>query len=286
MTKVGFLGNCQAQTLEALALHLGADYEIVSFGPVWLYTSDDEDRVLSRALSCDILFHQRIAEDYGVHFLRTSSMKLLLKDKCLSWPNAYFDGYFPTFGYIYTNRGKITGPLSDYHLPIIREGWERGRAVEEVAAAITSPNSPLFADDPVSNSLSELRSRESGLDICMSDFIEENYKSYKTFFTPNHPCDVVLFELLTRLTRAAGLRTPSASRLVTFPYTLNSIQIPVMPAFFERYGGEIARDGTLRGREISLSPDSIGETGTPRLYDWPGVVDSYFRVYDAYAKLA
>ncbi|WFT83207.1 WcbI family polysaccharide biosynthesis putative acetyltransferase [Methylobacterium sp. CB376] len=283
--RIGFLGNCQAQTLDALSRHLGADFEFVEFSPVWLYTEQDEDRVLTQANRCDILFCQRIAEDYGVAFLRTSRLKAVMRERCFSWPNVYFEGYFPTIGYIYTSRGKITGPLSDYHLPIIREGWQNGRPVQAIVADITSPDGPLFAGDPAGASLAELESREEGLDIKMSDFIAERFREQKLFFTPNHPRDEVLFELLRRMMRAAGLNNPSSDRVGTFPYTLDSIQIPVMSGFFQRYGGSIQESDTIRGREISLEPETIGETATPRNYDWQGLIETYFRVYDAYARL-
>lgn len=280
---VCFVGNCQAQAMTSIAQHLQFDIRAVPLPPVYdieAFRTSENERAIREA---DFVFGQRVSEDYAIDFVRPSELKNAFGSKSLIWPNIYFDGYFPEIGYIYTNTGKMTGPLSEYHFSSIRREWEKGRTVGDVTRDFLAGNIEGMHPHPVEHSLDMLRSRETGLDIKVSDYVANRFRSRKMFYSMNHPDNPTLLEVMSRLFSTAGIDIDysNTDALESFPYTLNAVDIPCLPFIRERYRMLFDQPEGVLGNVVRIDADYIGETREPLLYDWAGVIKSYFEVYDA-----
>jgi hypothetical protein len=276
--KVVFIGNCQAQSLSSLAGHLGSPIEVLPLPPVFDVTAFDTPDVREKIASADVIFNQRVADDYVIEFVRPSEMRRVYGSRSISWPNVYFDGYFPGIGYMYQSSGKVIGPLGDYHIQFIKQCWDRGENMWETARRLSSGESII--GDPIAESLQRLRERERGLDVTISDYLDGVVRERQVFYSMNHPGDEVLLAMLRRLLERAGVGLGDVSRLSSYPYTLNLVQIPAIRALgpFLRAGFEftdriVGRDLIFDGRRLSHGDHEV-------FYDWLGLVNVFFSLYE------
>jgi hypothetical protein len=115
--RVVVFGNCQAQLLESLIETACPGTTIDKVPPVFVLTDADQDLIGSKLQSADVIFAQRISDDYHLGWARTREIKATYGEKVVSWPNIYFDGYFPDVRYLYLGGwNKVQSPLEDYHL--------------------------------------------------------------------------------------------------------------------------------------------------------------------------
>ena len=184
LPKICFIGNCQAQALTSLAAFLNIRANLVFLPPVFDLAAFDKDSVRKSVDDCDFVFSQAVSEEFPIEYVRPSAIRARFGHRAVSWPNIYFDGYFPGIRYIYVgvNRQKLTGPLSDYHFSVINGSWREGISVANCVGRIESASEPYFFDNPVERSLHNLRERESGLDTGIADYIATNYRMQKLFF--------------------------------------------------------------------------------------------------------
>ena len=277
---VGFLGNCQAQSLEAWVSKTATDVEVVQFDPVWLVREIDFAEYQERFRRCDIIFAQRVAEDYPIEWLRTSALKANFGERVLTWPNVYFDGYFPGLRYLYLGpAGKQLGPLDEYHYDFLIDAHRRQLSVEESVRYLTTDRVFEFSAEPIHQSLAHLIAREADLDVVMSDFIIQNLGARRSMFSMNHPCNHILKELMLRLMARANLMDRLGS-IDEFQYTLDKIVIPFHPAIAARYHliDDLCRTA-FKGVRVDFSDGEITVGGT-REYAASDLVECYFRCYD------
>jgi hypothetical protein len=281
--RVAFVGNCQAQTLESLSGHLGLNIQVQSLPPVFELERFGRPETLELLRSCDFVFHQRVADDYPVPFARPSVLTRELGERAISWPNVYFDGYFPGIHYVYVPGGKVVGPLSDYHFDFVRSAWAWGRSVETLSAAFEDGRALLAHAGAVERSLSQLRERERGLSVTISDVIGARWRFRRMMYTMNHPVDELLVVLLGRLMRRAGLPMdlpPGAAD--GFAYTLDQVCIPPFPWIRGRYLVGFGHEQALKGRAMNDTASGPVMTEEVCLYPrWHDLFRAYYRTYDA-----
>ena len=275
--KVIFLGNCQAQSFESLAGHLNLGIEIISAPPIWEVTEANVENLIEKISSADIVFSQRMSPRYPVTFVRNAVLKERFGAKVIVWPNIYFDGYFPGVRYLYNELGKVVGPLRDYHFQWIIDGWREGLSVDETALTVIRPSSWTGSADFLEVSLRELRLREKDADVKISDYIQNNFRRNKLFYSMNHPKTSVLGEMLRRMLSWADIPYHQ-NGIESYSYNLDEIIIPAFPIFRDRYRPTFKDDDKFKGVAIST------ETGNPEnkveYYGLSSLIECYYRFYD------
>lgn len=284
--KIVFIGNCQAQALSQITHFLGLDVELEFVPLVFDIENFNTQQVKDKIYSCDFVFSQRVSEDYQVDFVRPSAIRASFGERALIWPNVYFDGYFPGVRYIYAPNGnKVTGPLTDYHFVQIQKMWAQGASPEEALERLIGPL-PFegLPADPVADSLFHLRHREQYADIQISDHIEKNYAHEKLFYSMNHPTDKLLLELLSKMFVKAGINTPVPEfheRLFYgYQYSLNEIDLPILPYISNRYGTPLSSTDRVNGRKIVLDNGRYVASNEKCSYSGVELVEAFYRVYD------
>ena len=281
MPKIVIIGNCQAPFLEA-AFMMYSNVVVSRVPAVFNLTAKDQDQVEETLETADVVFAQRITDNYPLHWLRTEYIKTKNKN-VITWPNIYFDGYFPDIQYIYKpNIGKVIGPLEDYHPMLLHNGFKSGKTVEEVTKIYSDSSFFTIYQNPVLKSLDALKAREIDTDIRISDFIEQNLSSRKLFYTVNHPKNELMFELAGRLAKSADL-TFNAPRF--HPWALDRINLPVYPILrnnlsaFSKLPAEMFVG--IGRHSISIPVSSVVAKTYPEFKD---LVESFFLFYDTLYK--
>jgi len=285
--KIIFIGNCQAQALTQIAHYLRLDAELIVVPPVFDLGGFNTPEVKEKIYSADVVFSQGGNEDYPAEFVRPSVLREALGSKVVIWPNIYFDGYFPGVRYVYAHSGnKVTGPLSDYHFLQIQQSYKDGLTPAQAWEAFTSPEpSPLVPADPVGDSIANLRNREQDSDFGMSDYIEANFARTKMFYSMNHPTDEVLQEALRRMVEVAGidLKVPAydPALLAGYPYTLNEIDLPILPFVQKLYNTPSSPLDTIVGRDLTFDGNMHSASSELKTYTGPELVEAFYKVYES-----
>jgi hypothetical protein len=280
--RVAFIGNCQAQALESLSGHLGLPIEVVTLPAIFHLEAFAEPATWERIASCDFVFNQRVSADYPIEFARPAVLRERLGTRAISWPNVYFDGYFPGIEYIYSHTGKIVGPLADYHLDFVRSAWAHGVPVDTLEQSFLSGRLAQQFRTAADRSLAHLRQRESGLDVRMSDWIAGRWRYAKLLHVMNHPGNPALLELLTRLLRRARIAVqPDPALLASYPYTLDEIKLPAYPAVHAAHALGFPIAGSVVGKRVDFGGSETVVTAEPLTYRWPELFGAYYRLYDA-----
>ena len=275
--RISVFGNCQAAPIRSL-LAQHPDIDTPDCPLNYMVTADDEAALIGQFEASDLIFAQRIADDYRVEWARSKMLRERFGDKLLVWPSVYFDGYYPDIQYLYYGSiGKVVGPLSDYHFGLILDGFWKKMAAAELAELLRSDEILKRYPDPVARSLAALREREQDCDAVISDFIEANFREHAIQFTPNHPCLALLATLATRLCRAADINFDV--KVPAHLPELDHVYIPPYSAVGARYAVEW-RDTAMRGLAVSIEGQTI-ELGSRRTYTIEELVETYYAIYEA-----
>jgi len=287
--KICFIGNCQAQALQSLCAHLRVDAEVLPLPAVFNVQEFDTNEIYDKIERADFIFNQRVSDDYQIERVRPKEVRSRFAGKSYSWPNIYFDGYFPGIGYIYTHGrdggGKLTGPLGDYHFLPLLHAWSVGTGVDTAKNMLLAGSLPGMSATPVEDSLSQLRARERGLDIIVSDFISARFRYERLQYSMNHPSNTLLLLTLQRLLETVGIRVENIAALASYPYTLNQFVIPPFDYVRRVYGLKFEIDDAMSGKSVSIQEKYVGEGPDTTNYNWEVLVETYYRLYDAAAAL-
>ncbi|MFZ2996047.1 WcbI family polysaccharide biosynthesis putative acetyltransferase [Sphingobium sp.] len=277
MPTIAIMGNCQAQELEAMTL-MYSNCQVITLPPVFMMTEGDEDKILSKVANADIIFSQRVGDDYPIRYARTNYLKDVFPS-VISWPNIYHSGYFPDARYVYLDGiGKLVGPLDDYHLEIVRAAYVEGLSVIDCLAQYELDNFLAMYPDPVGASIAELHARENDVDLKISDFIQSNVFDKKLFYTSNHPVRTVLLEMISRMLKAVGVVIEKPD---FHPYALSKINLPVYEAVRQLYGIKELPLGSFVGIDRLHINTPIESTAARVFEDLQDVVESFYRFYDS-----
>jgi hypothetical protein len=280
MTKVCFLGNCQAQHLEMMIRIADPEITLERLKPVFLMTAADREPVYAALKNADIIFAQRIAQEFGQSWLASAEVRATFGAKTIVWPNIYFDGIFPGIQYIYMTGGvKLVGPLGDYHFSQIARCFQAGESVEAALDAFVGDRLYEIFPDPVGESLQRLREREGDADLAISDHIAERFALDRCFYTPNHPTNEVLGEMLRRMGARAGLRL-DVEKAANAPYRLDEIYVATSRAIVRKMRLPYDHEPSYLGREV-LAIDGLNVTlGKPKTYSPEELTAAYYDLYE------
>lgn len=200
-------GNCQALPLGQLLSNnkeFSEQYEFVPFPkPIFMLKEQDLDEVKVFLSKMDLFVFQQVGNAFGEHF-SSEAMLSYTKSACkrLSFPSIYFTGYTPDLVYL-RKSGASVNHYSDYHDAALVNFYleDAQTAHAKYQAALNDPN--YLSEQQIltnaTNSLNELKKREEGVDVTISDFIEEKWLEDLLFFSFNHPSRRVLVEVARRL---------------------------------------------------------------------------------------
>jgi hypothetical protein len=115
-------------------MSLFADVETPPTPLNYAVTPEDWESVFADFSKSDYIFTQRVSDDFGVEWARSSFLRRAFPGKVIVWPNIYFDGYYPDIKYLYHGSvGKVVGPLTDYHFETFIKAYHQGMSVKATA---------------------------------------------------------------------------------------------------------------------------------------------------------
>ena len=282
--KICIPGNCQAQHMEMMLGIAQPGIDVIRLDPVFVMNDADKDAVYEKFTAADVILTQRISDEYNLRWIASAEVKRAFGGKVAVWPNIYFDGYFPGVQYIYLDKwGKLLSPLGEYHFAQIHASHAAGKSVVEALDAFAGERLFDTAPDPIKGSLDQLRAREAGVDVPISDAIAHSLADVRQFYTPNHPVNELLAAMLTRLTAYADIRI-DPQKAASAPYRLDECYIAASLAIVNRFSLPFDREPVYRGRDVVAVEVHTVTLGEVRNYDSRGLVEAFFRLYDAVGK--
>lgn len=207
-------GNCQSMYLSALLQRTKLSEEYIFCMLPWIQNIVDEkvSGFDSRYMSKISLFVYQIAKldnAFGEN-LSTDLILPLLNENCIkvSVPFVYFNAYFPQ--YIKnkrnddTRRGKGHVPYGD---KLIQEYLENGYGIQKTAILLGKED--LYTKEQVLENyeitIKELEKREEQCDVKILDYLVENYQNQYLFYSPSHPTNLCLIEVVNRVLEYIGM---------------------------------------------------------------------------------
>ncbi len=187
------IGNCQSTALSNVLSNISD--ECTCKGNIEVHKYHYNEDILKELDDVDYIVTQNIGE----HFegINTKSLLARYPKKVVRILNLHFEGYHPDWCYLpQVNGVRLLGPLGDYHNLTVLESFIKGHSLETAVNNMQDVryNSKRYAGS-AENSLQTLKEREVGVDIKMSDIIENGFKKGEVLFhTFNHP-SIKLFNL-------------------------------------------------------------------------------------------
>lgn len=195
-------GNCQSAALAETLMKSDEFKELYEWRRnkfIHMMNTDDITSVIDIFKSVDLLIYQRVSDNYRIPELSTNSLLKMCKSslKAISFPTIYFNAYFPHLDNFLEKR-SILERVHDY---IMMYCYYIGLNQKQTIDLIQ--NSNLYPRDYslklLNDSFEKLEGREEGVDIIISDYIKNNYKSKKLFLLFNHPVGVLFDHLANRI---------------------------------------------------------------------------------------
>ncbi len=280
--KVTIVANCQGAPLAGI-LKLFFGIQVVEVIAVHRQDVIKVD-VLERAVEAsDFVLTQEIHRGYPVEWVRTAALRERWPSKLMVWQNLYFRGYNPELIYLRPERGRhYRGPLGDYHIADIVEGFRGGRPAAVVAREIRDPdfNRARYGAE-IEASVAELRDREKATITPVADYIEKNFQHRRLFYTFNHPSNALIFRAAAMIAGAIGLRRLQPFRADLINEALNEILLPINPAVRLDVSETVSDWNHFTGFDYSFRPERVVAVGRNRRFYTPEeVVEHFYRVYD------
>ncbi|MEW5838763.1 MAG: WcbI family polysaccharide biosynthesis putative acetyltransferase [Pseudomonadota bacterium] len=210
MKKLVILANCQGGALAEMLFEsqeFASCYELHRIPAVQSLTDGDVGNVVAKVSDADLFIYQPVKEAPGRRKEFSSDFLLgLLKPGALaiSFPSLYFDGYFPHLGSL---RGLVSvlNRVHDYFI-----AYACALGLSEAACIDLIRSEELYSKELsvelLERSLNNLKEREAAdkIDVTVSGYIEEGYRSRKMFYQFNHPDRGVFVYVASRILEKIG----------------------------------------------------------------------------------
>lgn len=206
-------GNCVSETIPVIlktSEQFMNNYEIRELKPIYLVKTEEDISLYKNLISeCDVFVTMPIGgEKYKQMGLDTTSIKehtLKPDAKLYKYAPPFFRGYFPEQFYLHdadgNSIGSCEGLSSPYHNSIIFYGYVNKLSIEETYNILYDEKSIQNVEKITNESIIELQNREKSCDISISNFIAENYKTKRLFWTINHPTNALIFEISKQMVK-------------------------------------------------------------------------------------
>ncbi|MFC6635527.1 WcbI family polysaccharide biosynthesis putative acetyltransferase [Microbulbifer taiwanensis] len=275
MQKVLILANCQGPALakildEVIDGQGNRLFEVLNLKPVYELTKEQQPLLEDLCRKCDILLYQPHIKYKFTPEWRTSDywVSVASAKHTISFPSLYFSGYNPELTYLRNKKNQhLNAGFVDYHDKRIVKLFLEGRSDDEIKHSFCRLQ-PVREDveSVLKETLAELRRREQeqGLDIGVTDFVEQNFTRERLFYTYNHPANAVLYEVVRQFLDKLGYSEAEVPRiekeLLRYDY------FPIAPAVRQYLGLQFGDDG----RQYRVQNEDIQREQ---------VVDRYLDIY-------
>lgn len=283
--KAVIVGNCQARPMgDILSAIFGL--EILSTVIVHLARPQDEARHAEAMQGADVILAQHVSDNYPVPFVRADALRGQHGDKVALWQNMYFSGYNPELAYWKRKgpgKGRLGGPLGEYHLLSVISAWRDGLGVAGAVARMQDVDwLGEHCAGAAEKSLIELKSREERGGSAVSDLIEEHWTRRRLFFTFNHPSAALMAQYALRIGRGLGLKPMRQIHPAMLGEPLGTLALPVNPWVHQAHALQFGNFAAYRGAMVKSpaagAPFNLNSTV---YYSPTELVEAYWRVYDA-----
>ncbi len=235
-------GNCTTGVISEL-LKTNKDFvkgfEIKSLTPIFMINEGNVDEYLNTVKQCDIYITQSIVgERYKNFGIDTESIKTLLGAQAdvFMIPVPYFTGYFPEQFYLHDENGIAVQPCeglpSPYHNKIILWGYINKIAEENLLEIMYKDVCMNGILQNVCENINELKRREVDMSFGISEYIEENYKKERLFWTLNHPTNSLLVYMSKEILKLLGIKKHIFSKMINYRggELLGGYATPILPS--------------------------------------------------------
>jgi len=185
----------------------------------------------------DLFIYQNVKEDNRFYpRLGTDTLLKQVSNECRKMPihNIYFDGYFIQSDIngdeYWENFVHNDFPYCDR---IVDTFLTEGKNVDEIIKLIEDtdliPTCEIVKHCEIS--IQNLRQREKLVEIPIVDYIEENYRNERLFYSPNHPKDSVIYEYVRRILAAIGIRYTDEFSEEELNMEFGALSVCIFPVF-------------------------------------------------------
>jgi hypothetical protein len=277
--KVVVVANCQGRPLAKTIKSLNPAIEVTAVAIVHLLRSEQYVEYRKAFEEADLIISQLVFDTYPCDFVQTNFLKSKYGDKVISIVNLYFTGYTPDWFYIrIPGAGPLRGPMGDYHNRVILESWQQGQDESIAVERLESIEYNKKFLPEIENSLQQLKEREKLVDVPITDFIEENFRKSRLFFTFNHPAMFLLTEYARRVLIKAGIAVKGDPASCNHRELLNKFIPLINPAVGLPSGSEI--DDKHAGVKFSVDKDNFVSIGSKKLYKTHEIVTGFYQIYN------
>ncbi|MDD5274977.1 MAG: WcbI family polysaccharide biosynthesis putative acetyltransferase [Methylovulum sp.] len=270
--KIGIVANCQVQPLAKL---LSALYDVQmvvpvpthQFGTKHFEKPDEAFKRLVQEPDAIVLSynHESRFNEYSTLLLKHQVPRFY------SLTNIHFAGLHPDIIYVGDQGGRIQSPLGDYHSKIILHSFLTGRSQTDCLQRFSGNEyERLGYYHEFEKAATELRSRDSHLDIPFAEnFIALLIKT-PCLYTLNHPTPAVFQEYILFIATHLGLKAQRQPIALLPNYLAHSTWWPIYD--------EIAETHNLSYRMPMLfkQPDAIGG----KLMELEQLICASYQIYE------
>lgn len=279
--KATIIANCQGEPFaEILRLFFG--FEILLTVKAHRLDLLNEQKLNHAIDASDFILSQEIQSNFPCELIRSEVARARCPKKFLLWQNLYFGGYNPELFYLRAEPGRpYRGPLGDYHIKDIADGYKDGLSTEQVTALIRNPevNRERYAAK-VQGSIEELKNREKSTLTPISDFVAENFRKRRLFFTFNHPANELLFRVAHLLAKELGVRPLERFRNNILNERLNDILLPINPGIRDQMAPTVSDWDSYTGFRYSFNEGGQVILGKERrFYKTDELVNHFYHTY-------
>lgn len=273
------VGNCQARPLAKVLESLNRRIKVTGIAIVHLLRSEQYGEYSSVLDEADLIISQLVHDSYPCDFVRTKFLKDRYGSKVISIVNLFFSGYTPDWFYIrIPDRGPLKGPMGDYHNRTIFEAWCTGEQEKTASFRLADKEYNRKYIPDVQKSLQELCSRESEVDVSITDVIMSRYQKERLFFTFNHPAMVLIREYAKRILKEVGIASKKSLFKIRDEEVLDQFIPLTNPATGLPKGGESRHKGV----EFTFDKEDLVRVGPRKLYENMEIVERFYSIYKQY----
>lgn len=238
MKKYTIYGNCQARIIARVlnsSKMFKNQFEYIDIKAVHRMTLKDLEYTINEVLpQLDLLIFQPVSDKFNNdERYSTNNFLQKLKSKAISisFPSCYFSGYNPELKRIVSSEDSINKNDFNYHdQNLVKYFLEENFSNPECFMLSDSFYSKDFSFQAVEESINELEKRELNIfgseqqiDIKISQFIRENYRKQRLFYTFNHPSEPLLIYLGKSILRLLEIDDEISLHKDSFTHTIYPI---------------------------------------------------------------
>ncbi|NCC83759.1 MAG: hypothetical protein EOM03_06490 [Clostridia bacterium] len=271
--KIAIIGNCQASPLADLLSALCPNVNFVAPPAVHRIEVNEVATFLASLDSFDAVITQPIAAGYRNNIgIDTDNLRNRMRQnqRLVLIPNLYFEGFFPTWGYMKYKQGNLRGKMppgvlpdcasdeifttlrkNDYQCFFLLCAWFQGFSTKQTAKLLKTKFDSELLRSWYMNSLAEFANREKACDTRMAPVLQNilAHSEYQ-FYSFNHPNKALLttlaLQVLDILTEKLQDKEALLRRADGLRDRLEGIQLPIYPFVSSSLGENFERNVILK----------------------------------------